>query len=220
MIVAIDGPVGAGKSTVARQVATRIGAAYLDTGAMYRAVALAVLEAGADPDDAVATGAVCSDVDVTLHPAESGLTVMLDGHDITARIREPEVSAATSRVAGHRAVRERLVALQRAIMARGDWVADGRDIGTVVCPDADLKVFLTAEQSERARRRHAELLGRPDAPTLGDVTRDLAERDARDAGRAVAPLIPASDAWVLDTTGLSFEEVVESIVERARGTSR
>ena len=196
MVVAIDGPAGAGKSSVARAVAERLGFTYLDTGAMYRAVAC---RAGGDGTDAAEVARTAR--------LELGERVRLDGEDVTERIREPWVSDAASRVAADPAVREALVAQQQRILGEGDWVAEGRDIGSVVAPEAEVKVFLTASPEERARRRAAELGTAPQA-----VLQDLAERDERDRTREHAPLAPAADAVPVDTTGLSLEEVVDQIV--------
>ena len=195
MIVAIDGPAGAGKSTVARGVARALGFTYLDSGAMYRCVALAVLERGGEPAD------VARAIDV-----EVGERVLLDGRDVTEAIRTPEVSEAASRVAADPGVREALVEKQRELIASGDWVAEGRDIGTVVAPGAEVKVFLTASGEERARRRAAELGADPDT-----VLAEQALRDERDRTREHSPLEPAPGAVELDTTGLSVDEVVERI---------
>ncbi len=199
MIVAIDGPAGAGKSSVARAVAARLGFTYLDTGAMYRAVALAALRRGA-PAAEVAAGLRVS----------VGERVLLDGEDVSAEIRAPEVSEAASRAAAEPAVRAAMVAEQRRLMSAGDWVAEGRDIGTVVAPDAAVKVFLTASPHERARRR-AEQLGADPATVLVEQT----IRDARDAQREDSPLRPADGAVELDSTGLSQADVVERIVALA-----
>ncbi|HYH88531.1 MAG TPA: (d)CMP kinase [Solirubrobacteraceae bacterium] len=199
MVIAIDGPAGAGKSTVARAAAQRLGFTFLDTGAMYRAVAVAAAADGSDP------AAIARDARLEL-----GDRVTLDGEDVTERIREPWVSEATSRVSSDPAVREALVELQQRILADGDWVAEGRDIGTVVAPDAEVKVYLTADPAERARRRAAELGTDPDV-----VLREQAMRDERDRSRAVAPLVAAPDAVPVDTTGLTFDEVVEQIVTLA-----
>jgi cytidylate kinase len=196
MLVAIDGPAGAGKSTVARAAAEALGFTYLDTGAMYRCVALARLrDPGADPA-ALAIGV--------------GEAVTLAGEDVSEAIRAPEVTAEASRVAADPAVRAALVARQRELIAGGDWVAEGRDIGTVVAPDAELKVFLDATPQERARRRAAQT-GRPAA----DVLAEQEERDARDREREHAPLTAAPDAVILDTTGLTLSEVVDRIVHLA-----
>ncbi|HEY8763556.1 MAG TPA: (d)CMP kinase [Solirubrobacteraceae bacterium] len=204
MVVAIDGPAGAGKSTVARAVAGELGFTYLDSGAMYRAVALAALRAGAEP------AAVAGSVKIEL-----GDGVRLDGRDVSAEIRTPEVSEAASRAASEPAVREAMVAQQRRMLSDGDWVAEGRDIGTVVAPQAELKVFLTADPHERARRRAAELGA--DAATV------LAEqqiRDQRDSTRELSPLAPAPGAVVLDTTGLGLDEVVAKVAELMRERHR
>jgi cytidylate kinase len=207
MVIAIDGPAGAGKSTVARGVAQALGLTYLDSGAMYRCVALAALRAGADPGDAPALGAVARGVEISFSPTG----VQLDGADVSDAIRSPEVSAAASRVAAHPEVREAMVERQRAMIADAGYVAEGRDIGTVVSPDAPLKVFLTASDKERARRRAAET-GEP----LDDVRGAQLERDSRDRGRDHSPLRPAEDAVELDTTGLTVEQAVERVVELAR----
>jgi CMP/dCMP kinase len=207
MVIAIDGPAGAGKSTVARGVADALGFTYLDSGAMYRCVALAGLRRGADLDDGAAVAAIARRLDIRLQP---GL-VELDGEDVTAAIRTPEVAAAASRISVHPRVREAMVDRQRALIAGGGYVAEGRDIGTVVSPDAPLKVFLTATDQERARRRAAET-----GESFGRVAEDQRERDARDRERAHGALRPADDAVELDTTGLSVPEVIERVVALAR----
>jgi cytidylate kinase len=207
MVIAIDGPAGAGKSTVARAVAAELGFTYLDSGAMYRSVALAAHEAGADVDDAAALGPLAADLPIGF----DGRRVLLGGRDVTEDIRRPEVTADASHVSVHPAVREALVARQRELIAAGDYVAEGRDIGTVVSPEAPLKVFLTASDEERARRRAAE--------TGEDIETVLAaqrSRDARDTEREHGALRAAEDAVELDTTGLSLEEVVGRVVGLAR----
>ena len=200
MVIAIDGPAGAGKSTVARGAAAALGFTYLDSGAMYRAAALALLERGGDP----ATRAAELQI-------ELGRRVIADGRDVTEAIRTPEVSEAASRIATIAGVRRALVAKQRGLLRRGDWVAEGRDIGTVVAPDAELKVFLGAEPEERARRRAAEL-GADPRTVLADQTL----RDEQDRSRAASPLKPADDAIELDTTGRTVDEVVGAIVDLVR----
>lgn len=203
-VVAIDGPAGAGKSTVARAVAAALGYTYLDTGAMYRAVALGALRRGAEP--AAVARAVRIDV---------GDRVRLDGEDVTGAIRTPEVSEGASVAAADPAVREAMVDQQRRLLAAGDWVAEGRDIGTVVAPDAAVKVFLTATPEARARRRAAEL-GADTATVLADQT----IRDQRDAERAHSPLAPAPDAVTIDTTDLTLEEVVDRVGGLVRDRGR
>jgi CMP/dCMP kinase len=203
MVVAIDGPSGAGKSTVARAVAQRLGFTYLDSGAMYRAVALAGLRRG------VAAAEVAAIVSIELEPDGA---VMLDGEEVTSLIRAPEVSQAASIAAADPAVRAALVQQQRHLLSAGDWVAEGRDIGTVVCPEAEVKVFLTASPQERAARRAAQL-----GVGVAEVLADQAVRDERDATREASPLRPAEDAVQLDTTGLSLDEVVGRIAALAYG---
>jgi CMP/dCMP kinase len=207
MVIAIDGPAGAGKSSVARALAGRLGFTYLDSGAMYRCVALAALERGVDPDDAAATG----DLAAALEVGFDGEAVSLDGRDVSEAIREPRVTEASSRVSVHPAVREAMVARQRELIAAGRYVAEGRDIGTVVSPDAPLKVFLTASPEERARRRAAQTGEDPAA-----VRAAQRQRDARDEGREHSALRPADDAVELDTTGLSLDEVVDRVESLAR----
>ena len=203
-VVAIDGPAGAGKSTVARAVAERIRGVYLDSGAMYRAVALAALRRGIDPASA---GDLAAIVSIELQPG----VVILDGEEVTALIREPAVSDAASLAAAVPQVRAAMVGQQRALLGSGgDWVAEGRDIGTVVWPQAEVKVFLTASAQERAERRAAEL-----GLAVDEVLAQVLERDARDTSRAHSPLRAAGDAVTLDTTGLSLEEVVEQVAQLA-----
>jgi cytidylate kinase len=195
MIVAIDGPAGAGKSSVARAVARDLGFTYLDSGAMYRSVALAALERGLEP------AVVAPELRIEL-----GDRVLLDGHDVTSQIREPSIAEHASRAAADPAVRAAMVKEQRRLLSSGDWVAEGRDIGTVVAPGAELKVFLTASPEERARRRAAELGG-----DLATVLAEQVIRDHRDSGREHSPLVAAPDAVLIDTTGLSLPDVVERI---------
>ncbi|MDZ4180627.1 MAG: (d)CMP kinase [Coriobacteriia bacterium] len=219
MIVAIDGPAGSGKSTVARLVATRLGFHYLDTGAMYRSVALAAVNAGLNLDDAAAVSAIAHTVTIGFeHDGDASIPtrITLDGRDVTAAIRTPQIDAAVSAVARLASVREAMVPQQRVIGATDDLVAEGRDIGTVVFPDADVKVFLTASPEERARRRHAELAARGDAIDAAAVHEGLVARDEADSSRETAPLVAAGDAVVLDTTGLTIDQVVEAIATLAQ----
>jgi len=207
MVIAIDGPAGAGKSSVARGVAGELGFTYLDSGAMYRCVALAALRGSADLDDGEAVGALAEALAIDF----AGRRVLLDGDDVSDQIRAPEVSAAASRVSVHPRVREAMVARQRELIAAADYVAEGRDIGTVVSPEAPLKVFLTASDEERARRRAAQ--------TREDVAAVLAAqrlRDARDTEREHGALRAAEDAVELDTSSLDLDEVVARIVSMVR----
>jgi len=195
MVVAIDGPAGAGKSTVARAVAAALGFTYLDSGAMYRCVGLAAREQGRPPEE------VAPELRIEL-----GERVRCDGRDVTEAIRTPEISEAASQAAAEPAVRRAVVAQQRRMVAQGDWVAEGRDIGTVVAPDASVKVFLTASPEERARRRAAQL-GADVATVLAEQTL----RDERDTTREHSPLVAARDAVALDTTGLTLEQVIARV---------
>jgi cytidylate kinase len=219
VLVAIDGPAGAGKSTVARALARELGFTYLDSGAMYRSVALTALEHGSGtlPEAPRALSELARAASIQFGEPAPGSSpgaprpVLLDGRDVSVAIRSPEVSDAASVVAADADVRAALVAKQRELISRGDWVAEGRDIGTVVAPDAAVKIFLTADPHERARRRAAEL--------GADVETVLAEqtlRDQRDRTREHSPLQAASDAVTLDTSGLGVEEVVRRIAELAR----
>lgn len=207
MVIAIDGPAGAGKSTVARAVAAALGFTYLDSGAMYRCVALAGLEREADLDDAGAMGELAGALRIEL----DGEGVTLDGRDVSGAIREPRVTQAASRVSVHPPVREAMVAQQRRLIAAGRYVAEGRDIGTVVSPDAPLKIFLTASAEERARRRAAQT-GENEAAVLAAQS----ERDERDQTREHSALQVADDAVEIDTTSLVLDEVVERVVALAR----
>lgn len=210
MLIAIDGPAGAGKSTVARALAERLGFTYLDSGAMYRCVGLLAL---GSPGEQFLSLARSTRIEFVADADSSviGRRVLLDGRDVSDAIRAPEVSEAASRVAADPGVRDALVSKQRELIAGGNWVAEGRDIGTVVAPDAELKVYLTADPVERARRRAAEL--------GGDQRTVLAEqtlRDERDSTREHSPLQAASGAVVLDTSGMTIEQVVEHIAALAR----
>jgi len=203
-VVTIDGPAGAGKSTVARLLAEKLGWRLLDTGAMYRAVTLAALRAGVDLESDGALGDLAVGLSVRLPPGR----VLLDGEDVTALIRGVEVTRASRHLAQSPRVRGQLVLLQRAFAAENDVVAEGRDQGTIVFPDALRKFFLTASPAERARRRHAEFAARGESISLQDVLRDIQERDALDEARAIAPLRPAPDARTVDTTGVPLDRVV------------
>lgn len=222
MKVAIDGPAGSGKSTVAHAIADRCGLTLLDTGAMYRSVALACVERGLDLEDRDAVAEVARSVTIAFGQDERGQTVLLDGRDVTAAIRTPEIDKAVSPVSANPLVREAMVAQQRAIGEGVDVVAEGRDIGTVVFPDAEVKVFLTADPAARALRRAVQRDGR-DAATDADATADeaavaeiladLIRRDAYDSNREASPLRPADDAVHIDSSDKTVDEVVNLIVK-------
>jgi cytidylate kinase len=213
MIVTIDGPAGAGKSSAARMLAAQLGFDFLDTGAMYRAVTLAGLQAHCELTDRAALGRLFE----TLHlEMPSGRIILLNGEDVTTLIRSPEVTAASGAVASNPVVREKLVEWQRQLGEGRDIVCEGRDQGTVVFPLALCKVFLFADPEERARRRHRELSARGSTITYEEILHAQLERDARDANRDIAPMIPASDAILLDSTRLTLEQVVEQIEHEVR----
>ena len=214
MIIAIDGPAGSGKSTVARGLARRLGYTYLDSGAMYRAVTLAALEAGADLEDGDALGRLAAGARIELRERDDPyVQVLLDGRDVSEEIMAPSVTGASSRVAAHAQVRKALLARQRELIGSGDWVAEGRDIGTVVAPDAPVKAFLTADPAERARRRADELRRRGIEADAADVHQAIEQRDLLDTTRSAAPLRPAEDAVLIDTTGLGPDEVIDRVVD-------
>lgn len=213
-VVAIDGPAGAGKSTVARRVAAELGYGYVDSGALYRAAALAALRSKVATDDADAVAERIADARIAL--SADSKSVLLDGDEVSQAIRTPEVSQAASRVSAMPAVRAALIDLQRRAARPPGIVADGRDIGTVIFPDAGLKIFLDADPAERAKRRTDELLGRGNSANLADVRKEMDERDSRDRNREVAPLRPAGDAIVVDSTTMGIDEVVGLIVNEIR----
>ena len=212
MIVAIDGPAGAGKSTVAREVARRLGAAYLDTGAMYRALTLLAVRRGVAASDGQALVALARQHPVEIVPTGDGDRVFVDGEDVTAEIRTPEVAALVSEVSAHPGVREQMVAAQRALMSRGDWVSDGRDVGSTVWPDAEVKVFLTASPEERARRRCAELAARGMELDEAQVLADVRRRDELDTTREASPLRVADGAVVIDSSALDARDVADRVM--------
>lgn len=215
--IAIDGPAGAGKSTVARRVAERLHIRYLDTGAMYRAMALYAMRCGVPVGDEAAVERVLRDADIRVRYTEDGQRVLLAGEDVTDGLRTPELSMAASDVSAHRAVRVKLTELQRQVARENDVVMDGRDIGTNVLPDTPYKFYLTASVEERARRRLLELAARGAAAgTLADVAREIEQRDYNDSHRAYMPLRQAEDALYIDSTGMTVEEVTETILRRVR----
>jgi cytidylate kinase len=233
VIVAIDGPAASGKSTVAKALAAHLGSRYLDTGAMYRAVAWRALDAGVALDDEAGLTRLADAATIAFEPTEGGIAdrdgggathsvppperVLIDGNDVTRAIRTPAVDDAVSPVAAAPGVRRAMVAAQRALAEDGDFVVEGRDIGTTVFPDADVKVFLTASSEERARRRTLDMEAGGQAVTAREVGERLERRDHYDSNRAASPLVRADDAVELDTTGLTVDEVVERIAALVPG---
>ncbi|HSC78336.1 MAG TPA: (d)CMP kinase [Candidatus Acidoferrales bacterium] len=215
IVIAIDGPSGSGKSTVARAVAARLGYLYVDSGAMYRAVALRAREESIPPDAIERLTALAERMQIDLKRDSAGVRIFVDARDVTDAIRTPEISKGASLIAVLPAVRERLVAQQQRIGASGGIVMEGRDIGTVVFPKAELKIFLDATPDERARRRHAQHLEQGIESSLERTKKEVEERDRRDSTRSVSPLVQAPDAVYLDSTALTAEEVVDVIVRLA-----
>jgi cytidylate kinase len=210
--IAIDGPAGAGKSTVAQRVARQLGIIYVDTGAMYRAATFVALKEHCPIEDEYALRDLLDSIDLTLKINNGLQHVYVNGEDVTEEIRSQEVTRLVSTVAAYPRVREKLVEMQRQIASRQDVVMDGRDIGTMVLPDAELKIFLTASIEERAQRRLQELEQKGITAEYSQLLNDIAERDRKDSERAVAPLKQAKDAVLVDTTGLTIDEVVDRIV--------
>ena len=213
LFIAIDGPAGVGKSTVARKLAERLGFTHVDSGATYRAAALKVLESGASPDDERAVIDAVARADIRLATDGRQARVLLDGQDVSRRIRKPEVTLAASKVSRLPEVRQRLIALQRSVPAGRGMVMEGRDIGTVVFPTADVKVYLDAAPEERARRRANDPAHTGVPAAVADVKSLLTQRDEQDRTRTASPLYAAHDAIVIDTTGKSVEDVVREVME-------
>lgn len=214
-VIAIDGPAGAGKSTIAKAIAQKLAYTYIDTGAMYRAVALAALRAGVAVDDAAGLEAIAAAADIDMQMQSGANRIFLNGEDVTDAVRRPEVGAAASPVSAVGGVREHLVAAQRKLAGRGGVVMDGRDIGTVVLPAADCKIFLTADLDERVERRYAELVAKGLSTTREEVREDISTRDWRDTHRENSPLKQADDAVLLDSTGMTIDEVLAKVSELA-----
>ena len=211
--IAMDGPVGAGKSSIAHAVAERLGILHLDTGAMYRAVGLSAIRAGVDLQDEAAVTAHTKKIDVTVAHSATGQRTYVDGQDLTDHIRTPEVSMAASTVAKYQGVRLEMVAIQQKLAATTPMLVDGRDICVRVLPNAPVKIFLTASAEERARRRWLEMTAKGDNIPYEDVLRDLRARDAQDMNREVDPLRPTDDATIVDSSDMNFEQVVEYILK-------
>ncbi len=211
--IAIDGPSGAGKSTVSRAVAKRLGIIYVDTGAMYRSVGLYIKRSGTDPTNAESVTAQLSDIDVTIAYSDGQQHIFLNGEDVSEQIRQNEISMYASKVSAIPEVRDHLLTLQRQLARQNSVIMDGRDIGTVILPDADLKVFITATPENRAKRRYDELIEKGQNVTYEKVLADMLERDKNDSSRTVAPAVAADDAVVFDNTGYKLEESVEYIMK-------
>ena len=212
LIVTIDGPAGAGKSTVARQLAVRLGYLYLDTGALYRAVAWKVRSAGVSPEDGKAVATLLPALQVGMDQREDGVHVAVDGLDVTEELRTPEISALASQVSAIPAVREWLLPVQRRVGEAGGVVAEGRDLGTRVFPAAEAKFFLDADVNTRAGRRQQDLTGAGQLTPLERTKQEIETRDQRDRSRAIAPLVPAVDAEVIDSSSLTVEQVIDHMM--------
>lgn len=216
MIIAIDGPSGAGKSTLAKRLAKELGFIYVDTGAMYRALALKVLREGVDLADDASMARLIGSTTIDLRHVDGALQVLLDGADVAAEIRTPQVSQMASKVSALGVVRARLLELQRDMARRGNIVAEGRDIGTVVFPQAEVKIFLQASAVERARRRFAELQSAGQSVDLTHTLREIEERDKRDSERDLAPLHQADDALMIDSSGVDADQVTARVLAHIR----
>ncbi|MCD8083604.1 MAG: (d)CMP kinase [Clostridiales bacterium] len=213
--IAIDGPAGAGKSTIAKLAARRLGFIYVDTGAMYRAVALFMLRRGIDPADAEGVSGAVEGAQITIRHADGVQQVLLNGEDVSGQIRTEEVGAAASKVSACPAVRQHLLMLQKSLAADADVIMDGRDIGTCILPDADTKIYLTASVDVRAGRRANELKEKGIACSLDEIRRDIARRDEQDMTRAISPLRRAADAVLIDSSEMTIDEVAEEIIRVA-----
>jgi cytidylate kinase len=216
MVVTVDGPAGSGKSSVSRELARCLGFAFLDTGALYRAIALAAQRQGVDPSDEAAVAAWVDGVPLEVRSQEGRFVVLLDGQDVEPFIRDEAISQLASRLSALAPVRRRLLGLQRAAGEAGDLVAEGRDMGTVVFPGAEAKFFITATAEERARRRWLQLKHQGQAPDLAEVLADMRRRDQRDAQRSLSPCQPAADAQRIDTTSYTQRQVVDLLVKGVR----
>ncbi len=219
-IITIDGPAGAGKSTVSKLLARRLGYLYLDTGAMYRAVAVQVLEEGVDSNDEIALEKLCQGLEISFQQDGEKQRVICQGKDVTEKIREPEMGWLASVVSTKEPVRRTMVDLQRKIGQTAGIVAEGRDTGTVVFPEAPFKFYLDAQPMERVRRRHQELLDKGVQVEMGEVRKEVERRDRQDASRELAPLHPARDAYIIDSTGMEVSEIVKQMLAVIQGDKR
>lgn len=214
MIITIDGPAGAGKSTVSKMLAKKMGYIYLDTGSLYRALAYKVLKNKIILEDMEALNHLCANISIILKNYEGQMKVYVDGEDVGDRIRTEEIGLAASRISAYAVVRQRLLQLQREAARNGGIVAEGRDMGSVVFPDADFKFYLDADIKERIKRRHKELLGKGNSSELLAIQKDMETRDNQDSKREIAPLKPTSSSIIIDSTKLSLQEVVDKIVQQ------
>ena len=210
--IAIDGPAGAGKSTIAKQLATKLGFIYVDTGAMYRAMALYCLRKGIDKENQAAIEEACKEITISLQYEDGAQQVLLNGENVSGLIRTEEVSAMTSAISVYAAVRQKLLELQRELARTKDVIMDGRDIGTCVLPHADLKIYLTASSEVRAKRRYDEMKARGDVCDIGVIKKDIEERDYRDMHRDISPLKQAEDAVLVDSSDMTIGEVIDKIM--------
>lgn len=213
MKIAVDGPAGAGKSTISKAVAKEMGCLYIDTGAMYRAVGLNAINNEVSLDDEASLTELMNKTDIKLKIEDDGQHILLNGEDVTGLIRTPQVSMAASKVSAAAGVRESLVQLQRKIAGENDVIMDGRDIGTTVLPDAEVKIYLTASVEDRAMRRYLEMKEKGESAVLEDVAKDIEQRDYNDMHRKVSPLKVADGAYVLDTSGMTLEESINAVKE-------
>ncbi len=214
--IAIDGPAGAGKSTIAKLVAAKLGFIYVDTGAMYRAMALYFLENGIQPEDEAKVSAACGQIDISLRYQDGVQQVILNGEDVSGKIRTEAVGNAASVVSAYRAVRQALLALQQNLAKTSNVIMDGRDIGTCVLPEAQTKIYLTASSHVRAIRRYKELTEKGQTCNLEEIEQDIIDRDYRDMHREISPLTQAADAVLLDSSAMTIDQVVDGIIAAAR----
>ncbi len=214
--IAIDGPAGAGKSTIAKLVAKKMGFIYVDTGAMYRTMAYKCLISNIDVEDEEAVSAICTDANIRIEYVDGTQKIFLDEEDVSELIRKEEVGNCASVIAKYQAVREQLVKMQKNIATENNVIMDGRDIGTTVLPNADLKIYLTASSATRAKRRFDELTAKGVACNLDEIEKDIIERDTRDMNRKISPLVQAEDAMYLDSSNMTIDEVVNEIISLAK----